>query len=87
MRAQPYLKLTYGEIYEFANGLKCIYLGNTSEGMGRIVSKKGGEPIIFSFNLRETNLEKKVLRGRFFPLSLNEKEKSFALEILNKKSL
>jgi hypothetical protein len=87
MKGQSYLKLTYGEIYEFGNGLKGVYLGNNVQGKGRILYRVKNEPVILSFNLRETTLESKVLRGRFFNISLNYKEKSFALEILNKKSL
>lgn len=79
--------LKYGEIYEFESGVKCIYLGNDLNGKGRLLYRVNDRPVILSFNISKATLEKKVLNGRFYNLFLNDKEKSFALEILTKKGL
>jgi hypothetical protein len=89
--------LKYGEIYSIkglviSKNSKFIYLGSDLKGSGRILSRgEYKEPSIFGFNLMYSNLEGKILdiskKGNFSRIYLNNKEKSFALEILNKKSL
>ena len=86
----PRVKLNYGEIYSFfidGKEEKGVYIGSNLKGMGRIVSRRGKSPVIRSFNLKATILENKLLKGKFSFIFLNDKEESFAIEILNKKSL
>ncbi|MFH1365308.1 MAG: hypothetical protein ABIH28_01875 [archaeon] len=100
---KPRVDLKYGEGYFFfiENEEKLIekekkyglYIGNTPYGMGRIVcaeeDPKGyKKPVIFGFDLRDVALEEKLIKGDHFnKLSLTNKEKLFALEILTKKGL
>lgn len=92
-------ELIYGEVYAFflkkeENPMEGVYLGSIN-GFGRIlVNLKDLEynwnppkPSVFSFDLEKTTLEGRLLKGKFSSLFLDAKEKSFAMEILNKKSL
>jgi len=93
---ERYPNLKYGEIYEFyapKRGIhelglvKGVYIGNDSGGMGKILFREE-YPMVCSFNLRKAILEEKLIKNvSFNKLYLSSKEKSFALEILNKKSL
>jgi len=84
------LELKYSKIYSFFTSKKerqGIYIGHNLNGMGRILSRRGEDPIVHSFNLIDTLFEGNFLKGKFYFLFLTDKEKSFAREILNKKSL
>ena len=92
MNKSTRVSLEYGEVYSFFISKKerqGVYIGHNLNGMGRIASKRGEVPMIHSFNLEDTILRGNVLNvnGKFHSLSLTDREKSFALEILNKKSL
>jgi hypothetical protein len=82
--------LKYGEIYYIRKNVPAVYIGNNLNGKGRILYRdKMGSPVILGFNLENAKLENKVLVhfGGCSTFVLNNKEKSYALEILNKKSL
>lgn len=89
------LQLNYGEIYEFSlrrkEPIRGVYIGSDLKGKGRILhfeSDYSGKinPPVLSFNLWRAYLHKRLIEGTSFQkLSLSEKERSFALEILAKK--
>jgi hypothetical protein len=87
LREENYPNLEYNRIY-LVSEKPMVYIGNDLNGRGRLLLKEGFNPVIYSFDIRESKINGEELKtGKLSSLLISDKEKSFVLEILTKKGL
>ncbi len=87
LREENYPNLEYNKVY-LVSEKPMIYIGNDLNGRGRLLFKKDFDPVIYSFDIRESKINGEELKtGKLYRLLISDKESSFALEILTKKGL